>query len=75
MKPAVIIRKNRFFSIDEKVLPEKANKTNIKLALYAALHEEFKGAAFSTSYKHLTPEKRIQQMNNFAWKWLEDRGY
>lgn len=75
MKPPVIVRKNRFFSIDENILPEKANKTPIKLALYAAIHEEFKGAAFSKAYKNLTPEQRIQRVNDYAWKWLTDRGY
>lgn len=75
MKPPVIIRQNRLFCIDEKVLPETANKTPIKGALYAAIHEEFKGAAYSDAYKKLTVEQRMQSINDYAWKWLKDRGF
>ena len=63
------------FYIDETVLPEAANTTPIKGALYAAIYVEFKGAAFSEKYKTTTPEQRVEKMNEFAWRWLEDRGY
>jgi len=75
MKPNVVVRKNRFFCIDEKVLPSKANTTPLKGALYAAIHQEFKGAAYSDSYKKLTPAQRLQALNDYAWKWLNDRGF
>jgi hypothetical protein len=74
MKPPVIVRRNRLFCIDEKVLPASANKNPIKGALYAAIHEEFKGAAFSERYKTLTVEQKMQSINDYAWKWLDDRG-
>lgn len=75
MNPPVIVRRTRLFSIDETVLPEQANTNSIKVALYAAIHEEFKGAAFSERYKTLTIEQRMQSINDFAWQWLEDRGF
>lgn len=75
MKPPVIIRRNRLFCIDESVLPSSANTTPFKGALYAAIHEEFKGAAYSEQYKTLTPEQRMKSINDYAWKWLEERGH
>jgi hypothetical protein len=75
MNPAVIVRKNRLFCIDEAVLPAAANRAPIKGALYAAIHEEFKGAALSEHYGRLTPEQRMAKINDYAWKWLKDRGF
>jgi len=75
MSSPVIVRKNRLFCIDEKVLPTAANTTPLKGALYAAIHEEFKGAAFSDAYKNLTVQQRMQAINDYAWKWLSDRGF
>lgn len=75
MNPPVVIRKNRLFCIDEKVLPVAANKTPLKGSLYAAIHEQFKGAAFTDSYKNMTVQDRIKAINDFAWKWLEERGF
>lgn len=75
MQPPVIIRKNRLFCIDEKVLPTAANTTPLKGALYAAIHEEFRGAAYSDAYKTLTPQQRMQSINDYAWTWLKSRGF
>ena len=75
MNPPVILRRNRLFCICEKALPSEANKTPIKGALYAAIHEEFKGAAYSDHYKTLTTEQRMKSINDYAWKWLEERGF
>ena len=75
MKPPVIIRKNRLFIIDETVLPELANTIPIRGALYAAIYGEFKGAALSESYKNFTIEQRMKAINDYAWKWLTDRGF
>lgn len=75
MPSPVIVRKNRLFCINEKVLPAGANKTPIKAALYAAIHQEFRGASTSERYMKLTPEQRMQKINEFAWKWLNDRGF
>ena len=74
MRPPVIIRKNRLFCIDEAVLPNAANTTPLKGALYAAIHQEFKGAAYSDTYKTLTVQQKMQSVNDYAWKWLSDRG-
>jgi hypothetical protein len=75
MKPPVIVRRNRLFCIDEEVLPAAANTTPLKGALYAAIHEEFKGAAYSEGYKTLTVKQRMQSINDYAWQWLKDRGF
>lgn len=75
MNSPIIVRKNRLFCIDEEVLPSAANTTPIKGALYAAIHEEFKGAAYSETYKRLTPQQRMQSINDYAWNWLNDRGF
>lgn len=72
MQP-LIIRKNRLFVIDETVLPEKAKKPQYRLALYAAMHDEFKGAIESEKYCNMTPAEKMQHINDFAWKWLQDR--
>jgi len=75
MESPVIIRRNRLFKIDETVLPEAANTNPIKGALYAAIYTEFKGSAFSDKYKTLTADQRMQSINDYAWAWLNTRGY
>ena len=75
MNPTVIKRKNRLFCIDVKTLPEAANTTPVKGALYAAIHEEYKGAAYSDKYQNLTAQQRMQSINDFAWTWLLNKGF
>ena len=75
MNPPVIVRRNRLFVIDKNVIPEGAETPEISGALYAAVHDEFKGAAYSEGYKHLSIQDRIDSLNKFAWQWLEDRGF
>lgn len=70
----LIYRQNNLFCIDKNKLSEKANKTPIVNSLYAALYEEFKGAAINPRYKKLTPKEKMDKVNEFAHNWLKERG-
>lgn len=75
MNSPVIVRKNKLFKIDETVLPTAANTHPTKGALYAAIYSEFVGSAFSQKYKSLSIKERMQAVNDYAWAWLNTRGY
>ena len=69
-----IFRKNRMFCIDTTKLKPKANKTDIITALYAAIYTEFSGAIYNSDYSSLTNLEKFEKVNQFANKWLSDRG-
>lgn len=62
------------FIIDKKQLKPAAQKDDVCLALYAAIYKEFSGAVYSDDYSHLTSLEKMNKINEFAWKWLEQRG-
>lgn len=70
----IFYRQGSLFKINEKLLSKKANRTDIKNALYAAVYEEFKGASKNLLYRHLNPAEKMQKLNEFAVKWLDTRG-
>ena len=69
----VIYRKNKMFHIDTSKLSNKANKTDILLALYSAIYTEFSGAHNNPDYKDLTSLEKLYKVNQFATKWLTER--
>ena len=70
----LIFRKNKVFCIDTTKLKPKANKTDIITALYAAIYTEFSGAVYNSDYSSLTNLEKFEKVNQFANKWLSDRG-
>lgn len=70
----IIYRKNRMFCIDKTKLSKKANKNDIILALYSAIYTEFSGANNNLDYSNLTSLEKLQKVNEFANKWLNERG-
>lgn len=70
----IIYRQGHLFKIDDSLLSKDANTSEIKNSLYAAIYEEFKGAAINPVYKKLTPSEKMQKLNDFAAQWLKDRG-
>lgn len=70
----VIYRKNKMFHIDTDKLSAKANKSDIILAMYSAIYVEFSGASNNPDYKHLTNLEKLDKVNEFINKWLDERG-
>lgn len=70
----IIYRKNKMFIIDKSKLKPKAQKEDVYQALYAAIYQEFSGASYNQDYLNLTPLEKMNKLNDFAWKWLEQRG-
>lgn len=70
----IFYRQNRLFCIDDSQLSEKAKTLEVKNALYTAVAIEFRGAVEKDEYKNLTYSQKMDKLNIFANKWLEDRG-
>lgn len=70
----LIYRKNKMFIIDKSKLKPQARKDDVCTALYAAIYEEFSGASYNQDYMSLDYISRLNKLNEFAWKWLEQRG-
>ena len=70
----LIYRKNKMFIIDKSLLKPKAQREDVYTALYAAIYTEFSGATYNDDYANLTPLEKMRKLNEFAWKWLEQRG-
>jgi hypothetical protein len=70
----IIYRKNKLFCIDKSKLKPVAQKDNIYIALYAAIYTEFSGAIYNQDYSNLTSIARLDKVNEFALKWLDERG-
>ena len=62
------------FKIDRTQLIESANTDQVCNALYAAVYTEFVGASTNPLYSHLSNLDRMNKVNEFANKWLEERG-
>lgn len=70
----LIYRQNKMFCIDKDLLKPAARKDDVCNALYAAIYTEFSGAVYNADYKDLSNLQRLEKINEFAWKWLEQRG-
>lgn len=70
----IISRRNNRFVIDRDFIKDGINKDEISTALYAELHEEFKGANEHRVYSKLTNIQRFDAINDFAKDWLKKRG-
>jgi hypothetical protein len=70
----IVYRKNKMFCIDRSKLSAKANKTDTIMALYSAIHNEFSGASYNDDYSNLTSLEKLTKVNEFANKWLNERG-
>lgn len=75
MSRSLIYRQNRLFKIDVAQLPQKARRSDVVNGLYAAVYEEFKGAAYKDDYSQLTYKERMDALNQYAKDWLEKRGF
>lgn len=62
------------FVIDKSKLKPKAQKDDIMTALYAAIYTEFSGAVYNEDYMNLGVSDRLSKVNEFAYKWLNERG-
>lgn len=71
----LIYRENRLFKIDTKQLPTAANKSWIINGLYAALYEEFTEAATNDKYKNMSNLEKMNALNEFAHRWLKNKGF
>lgn len=70
----IIFRRNKMFYIDKSKLSKKALKDDILNALYAAIYLEFSGANEKEEYRNLTSLEKLKKLNEFAYKWLNERG-
>lgn len=70
----IIYRQNKMFCIDKTKLSERARSNDIINALYAAIYAEFSGASKNDEYKNLTPLEKLNKVNEYANKWLRQRG-
>jgi hypothetical protein len=70
----IVYRQNKLFCIDKDNLSKKALKDDIINALYGAIYTEFSGAVYNDDYKNLTSLEKLNKLNEFANKWLSDRG-
>lgn len=70
----LIIHKNKMFIIDKSKLKPIAKKEDIYQSLYAAIYLEFSGAEYNQDYNNFNYIERLNKVNEFAWKWLEERG-
>lgn len=70
----IIYRQNKLFCIDKNKLSQKARKDEIINALYAAIYTEFAGASKNQDYKDLTSLEKLVKINEYAHKWLNERG-
>lgn len=71
----VILRKNKLFIIDEEQLKPAARRPDILNALYAEMYTEFSGASKNPLYEKLTSLEKFNKLNEFAFNWLNKRGY
>lgn len=71
----IIFRKNKLFILDKEKLKPHAKKDEVYTALYAAIYTEFQGANKHPNYKDLTNLDKINEVNAFAYNWLQKRGY
>jgi hypothetical protein len=74
MNNNIIYRKNKLFCIDKSKLKPQAQKDDVCLALYAAIYKEFSGAIYNKDYMYLTPIEKMNKINEYAYKWLDERG-
>lgn len=70
----IIVRRNKMFCIDKSKLKPKALKEDVMIALYAAIFTEFAGAVYNKDYSDLSVLDRLSKVNEFANKWLDERG-
>ena len=75
MNDRLINRRGSLFIINEALLPKGHNIDMLKATLYTVIAYEFRGAVTNKKYKHLTPLKKINAINDYALKWLKDNGY
>lgn len=67
-------RQTNQFVLDKTLLSSNAQRTENMNALYVAVYDEFFGASENPKYSKLTPFERIQKLNEFAGKWLKEKG-
>lgn len=67
-------RRTNQFVLDTTQLSSDAQRTDNMNALYVAVYDEFFGASENPKYSKLTPLQRIQKLNEFAGKWLREKG-
>ena len=70
----IFYRENRFFKIDTSQLSGAALDPKNLNALYAAVYGEFVGAISNPKYKNLTPLQKMNELNQFAQNWLQNKG-
>lgn len=70
----VLYKRNGLFIIDETKLAAGGRNNEVKAALYGAVYEEFLGASENPKYKDLSTLDRFNKLNDYATKWLQDRG-
>lgn len=71
----LVYRQNNMFKLDDAQLPTKAKDVIIKNALYADIYAEFLGAQYNAKYSSMNLIQRMQAVNDFASKWLKDKGF
>lgn len=71
----VIYRKNKLFVLDKSKLKPQGKREEVYNGLYAAIYSEFQGASVNDIYKDLTSLDRLEQVNEFAYNWLKQRGF
>lgn len=71
----IINKQGTLFVIDESKISQKARTPAVKNGLYAAIYSEFLGAVENPKYLHLTSIQKFNKLNEFAEKWLKDRGF
>lgn len=71
----ILRKQGPLFVIMDQYLTTKGKNPPVKNALYADIYSEFLGACENPKYQNLTPLEKFNKVNEFAEKWLKDRGY
>lgn len=71
----LVYRQNHMFKLDDAQLPVKARGNAVKNALYADIYVEFLDAQTSDKYAKMDLVQRMQAVNDYAHKWLTDKGF
>lgn len=75
MSRTLIYRQDRMFKIDHDQLPDAAKLPSVVNGLYADIYTEFSNAHYNPKYSTMSLLERMQAVNEYAQKWLTDKGF
>jgi hypothetical protein len=71
----ILNKDGAYFKLNKTLLKKFKKRPDIINGLYVAVYEEFKGAIEQPHYSKLTVKQRFEKLNEFAFNWLNKRGF